>query len=131
MCFTRRKRKDKNKVYPYVSNPSLKEINEIKTEDFVKECIVCYGCKEIFNLDSNEIKIHCAGCSQFFHCGIAGQCNGQNCCSLTMRNKYHRLSWCVKCVPKIEGNEEKIDGKGYCTCNDCIKIPFHGTTLLQ
>jgi hypothetical protein len=97
------------------------DITEMTTDKFVKECIACYHCKKIFNLDSNEIKINCAGCDQFFHCGIAGQCNGLNCVSITMRGDYHKLSWCINCVPKIEENKEKINGIGSCICGECFK----------
>ena len=127
MCFTRRKGKQrgggkkqnkyKNKIYP---EKTSEEVSAITTSEFSRECITCFQCKEIFNLESNEIKIHCGGCDQFFHCGIAGKCSGVNCSSITMRGKYHRLSWCVNCVPKMKGNEEKPDGIGYCTCNDCV-----------
>ena len=130
MCFTRRKskakkakkekkeKKYKRKIYP---ERTLEEVNKITTEEFSRECITCFQCKEIFNLESNEIKIHCMGCNQFFHCGIAGKCSGKNCCSITMRGQYHRLSWCVNCVPKMKGNEAKPGGIGYCTCNDCLE----------
>jgi len=126
MCFTRRKSKNKKynknikytkKIYPEI----LRGVSKITTEEFSSECITCFQCKEIFNLESNEIKIHCAGCNQFFHCGIAGKCLGKNCYSVTMRDRYHRLSWCVNCVPKMKGNEEKPGGIGYCTCNDCLE----------
>lgn len=121
MCFTRKKKRQKNKkkIYPYTSKRTLDEIKKTTHEEFISECITCYNCKKIFNIGSNEIKIHCAGCNQFFHCGIAGKCSGQNCNLLNMRGENHRLSWCINCVPKIKENEEKINGEGTCICNEC------------
>ena len=120
MCFTKRKLRQKKRAKKYSVHPIIQTEN-LSTNKFLKECITCYNCKKHFNLSSNQIKIHCAGCNQFFHCGIAGKCSGKNCSSVTMRGKYHRLSWCVNCVPKMKGNEEKPDGMGYCTCNDCLE----------
>ena len=87
----------------------------------IKECICCQNCKQIFNLASNSIKIHCAGCQKFFHCGIAGKCVGPNCTGTTINGEKHSLSWCVKCVPLIEGNGVKKDGIGTCICKECLE----------
>jgi hypothetical protein len=124
MCFTRKKHRQKRKVnkkkiYPYVVERTPDDIKNTTQEEFLSECISCHNCKKIFNIGSEEIKIHCAGCNQFFHCGIAGKCRGSQCNLQTMIGKNHRLSWCVNCVPKIEGNEEKTDGIGSCICRDC------------
>lgn len=125
MCFTRRKIKQKklkqkklkkNKIKPYVHN----ENQEFSTEVFLKECLVCHHCKKIFNLGSNEIKINCAGCGEFFHCGISGKCRCFTCTELTIENKEHNQSWCIHCVPPLEGNEEKKNGIGFCKCYQCI-----------
>tara|TARA_Y100000590_G_C15504426_1_gene932952 strand:+ start:498 stop:869 length:372 start_codon:yes stop_codon:yes gene_type:complete len=123
MCFTQRKREKKKKraIYPYFIGRSQQEIENVTTDEFLRECIACYHCKRIFNIGSSELKIHCAGCNQFFHCGIAGKCRGKNCASITTRGKQHELSWCINCVPKIEGNEEKINGEGTCICKDCLE----------
>lgn len=122
MCFTRHKQKQrkKKKIYPIVKERSLDDINKTTQEEFLSECISCHHCKKIFNIGSEEIKIHCSGCNQFFHCGIAGKCRGAGCNLPTMIGQNHRLSWCVNCVPKIEGNEEKVDGIGTCICKDCL-----------
>ena len=76
---------------------------DIPIRDYVekinKECMVCYHCKEMFNLRGNEIKINCAGCDKFFHCNIAGKCKCY-------------LSWCNNCVLSNINNE--------CRCPDCI-----------
>lgn len=125
MCFTRKKhrqKKNKKKIYPYVVKRTSNDTKKITNEEFLSECICCHNCKKIFNIGSSEIKIHCAGCNQFFHCGIAGKCRGSGCNLPTMIGEKHRLSWCINCVPKIEGNGEKINGKGNCICNDCSKL---------
>ena len=89
-------RKKKNKIKPYIYSENIQSIT---TEQFLRECIACYHCKEIFNLESNELKINCAGCDNFFHCNIAGKCKCQ-------------LSWCNNCV-LIKLNDK-------CRCSDCI-----------
>lgn len=124
LCFKRinkeikkkpKKSKKKNKIYS-------ENYKNISTEEFIKECIACYNCKQIFDLGSNELKIHCAGCNNFFHCGIAGKCIGKNCSSHnTLIGGTHSLSWCIHCVPKIKINEEKENGIGFCICNECNK----------
>lgn len=136
MCFTIRKnkknkkRKYKKKIHPEINHNEINHIEVKKTTtdkvfgkvtvNLSQEYISCFKCKSIFDLGSDKLKIHCTGCNEFFHCGIAGKCSGKDCCSETMRGEYHRLSWCVDCVPKMEGNEEKINGEGYCVCNDCL-----------
>ncbi len=92
----KQKKIKKNKIQPYIHH---KDSQSITTEEFLKECIACHNCKQIFNLGSNELKIHCAGCDNFFHCNIAGKCKCQ-------------LSWCNNCVLS------KIKNK--CRCSDCI-----------
>jgi len=93
---TKKKKIKKNKIQPYIH---CKDILSISTEEFLKECISCHSCKKIFNLASNEIKINCAGCDNFFHCNIAGKCKCY-------------LSWCNNCVLTKINNE--------CRCSDCI-----------
>ena len=121
MCFTRRKSKEKratkkykNKIVPYVVYENR---DEITTEKFLKECLICFNCKKYFNLKSSEIKINCAGCGEFFHCGISGTCN---CTEETVDGKTHNQRWCVNCVPPVVGNEEKVSGEGSCVCYNCL-----------
>ena len=127
MCFTKRKQRAKQKhrsakVYPEPNvlqgikiqgkettggkyNLPGKTYENITTKDFIEECISCYNCKRIFKLGSNELKIHCSGCNNFFHCGIAGKCIGKNCSYTdTLIGESHSLSWCVNCVPKLRIN---------------------------
>ena len=113
MCFTRKrvqqiekKYKKNAKVYPepiYSSN----------------EGILCHGCKKCFTLESEEIKINCAGCDRFFHCCIAGKCVGPHCKNqATTLGTVHQLSWCIYCVPGLPQN--KVGGQT-CICLECHK----------
>ena len=116
MCFTRERRiLKKNKVVPYMVH---KDITKITTDQFIKEYLTCEYCKQGFDLQSNEVKIHCAGCDKFFHCGIAGKCDCTDCKSVTMSGACHNLSWCVRCA---QGNYVK-NGVDYCRCKQ-IKDP--------
>ncbi len=120
MCFTKRKLRQKKRAKKYSVHPIIQTEN-LSTDKFLKECITCYNCKKHFNLSSNQIKIHCAGCNQFFHCGIAGVCRGESCNGTTIDGQKHSLSWCVSCVPAIKGNEEKKNGEGDCICRGCLR----------
>ena len=93
---------------------------DIPIRDYVekinKECIVCYHCKEMFNLRSNEIKINCAGCDKFFHCHIAGKCRG-NCTEIfhnSTGETTHTLSYCLNCVNPMTVKKDT------CLCNECV-----------
>jgi len=72
----------------------------------------CGGCHEYFDLGSNELKIHCNLCNQFFHCKIAGNCSGESCRIRTRDGKFHRASYCYDCVGLI--TDKKI------LCKDCF-----------
>ena len=104
MCFThkqRKKSKKYNRVYPKPSPPTF-------TTD---EVIQCYFCKYDFSLNLNQIKIHCSGCNQFFHCNIAGKCIGKKC-----KTSGHQLSWCKSCVPQTRFN---LSSNNKCICYEC------------
>lgn len=128
MCFTNKKKKLKkyNKIHPYpkkINNSKIinkPNVTKISTNEFLKEFIICHNCNKSFNIGTNQIKIHCAGCNNFFHCGIAGKCKGKNCNLETTLGNKHRLSWCINCVPNILENKEKLNGIGECICNECI-----------
>ena len=113
MCFTRKIKSKKrykiksSKIYP---NPSPPEFT-------MDESILCNGCFQRFTLD--EIKINCAGCDKFFHCKVAGTCQGDNCKQETRAGEFHRLSWCTNCVPKIPENVEKSNRGEPCICTKC------------
>ena len=91
----------------------------------VDEQIECQGCHQSYPLVSeNEeqgIKIHCAGCNQFFHCQIAGTCCGTRCSQMTTIGTIHRLSWCVHCVPTCAMNKAKKNRDETCICTECMK----------
>lgn len=113
MCFTRYKSREKrvrkniNKVYP---------MKKYTPEFTMDEIIECAGCSNKYELE--QIKIHCAGCNQFFHCKIAGTCYGKN-CTHTINRNIHRLSYCINCVPNLPINKEKKNRKEKCICKEC------------
>ena len=115
MCFTRYKKKKinkKNKKKKKKRNIVYPEESQIQTDH-----IQCAGCKQSFTLESNQIKINCAGCDRFYHCCIAGKCIGKNCSNhQTILGEIHQLSWCIYCVPGIPQN--KVGGKN-CLCYEC------------
>ena len=89
-CFKRGKRKlkkySKNTILPYDPKTPLQDYRD----KLNKEIIYCFHCKERFHLQDNQIKIHCNGCSQFFHCHIAGKCVCDEC--------QGQLSYCKDCI---------------------------------
>lgn len=116
-CCSRRarnveKRYKKNHVHPH---PMAKQkVDSNFMESFLRETMYCGNCRQLFNLNSDELKIHCNICNQFFHCGIAGKCIGDNCKIVKPDGGVHRASYCNGCVSI---NYEKGD----CLCKDCAK----------
>ena len=95
----------KLKVYP---------VNQKQySQTFTAELIPCGGCKQVFDLGSEELKIHCNLCNQFFHCKIAGKCRGDDCQVIKHTGYKHRASYCIGCVSRIYKN-------GDCLCKDCF-----------
>ena len=111
-CFKKRKYK-KNTIHP--SPPPFKEkkVDEVFVDTMLKEALVCGGCNKAFSLRSNEIKIHCNICNQFFHCKIAGECVGED-CSIMINGKKHRASYCYMCAKILYQNNE-------CLCSTCCE----------
>ena len=113
-CMKRRaeqkvKRYKKSTVHPMASQ----KVDANFMENFLRESMHCGNCRKIFNLNSNELKIHCNICNQFFHCGIAGECIGEDCMIKDERGRYkHRASYCKGCVKEIYNDET-------CLCKDC------------
>jgi hypothetical protein len=114
-CMRRAKKVEKryrrNAIHPLEDIPIRDYVEKIN-----KECIVCYHCKEMFNLRSNEIKINCAGCDKFFHCHIAGKCRG-NCTEIfhnSIGETTHTLSYCLNCVNPMTVKKDT------CLCNECV-----------
>ena len=69
----------------------------------------CGNCRQIFSLSSNELKIHCNICNQFFHCCIAAECIGPDCLIKDpLGNLKQRARYCNNCVsiiiPNIKNN---------------------------
>ena len=122
-CFKRPKnierkyKKRRSTIHPAPQKGNIRERrNAVDAEfmdKFIREVIYCGGCKEPFNLDSNELKIHCIPCTQFFHCKIAGKCQGENCKIINEDNTIHRASYCYDCIGILSDN--KI------LCKDCFK----------
>lgn len=121
MCITRKTKRSKYKkhlktrrVYPLPPPPKFS----------LEERIQCHECKECFELSPEEglgIQMCCAGCHNFFHCGIAGTCRGPLCSAKTSIGTSHQLAWCVHCVPKIAMNCEKNTRDEGCLCHECFK----------
>ena len=116
-CWSRRaknaeKRYRKNTVHPHPMTKQKVDTNFM--ENFLREKMHCGKCRQIFDLNSNELKIHCNICNQFFHCGIAGKCIGDNCKIVKPNGETHQASYCDNCVSiKYE--------KDSCLCKDCAK----------
>lgn len=116
-CWSRRaknaeKRYRRNSVHPHPMAKQKVDTNFM--ENFLREKMHCGKCRKIFDLNSNELKIHCNICNQFFHCGIAGKCIGENCKIVKPNGETHHTSYCDNCVSiKYE--------TGRCLCKDCAK----------
>ena len=106
MCFPKPKR---NRVFPIQTRKAKKK--EF-TEIFSLELIPCGGCQQVFTLGSDELKIHCNLCNQFFHCQIAGKCRGEDCQIIKHTGYKHRARYCIHCVSRIFPN-------GECLCKEC------------
>ena len=119
-----RKYRRKNIVYPENYEPkkvvypepfNINRRNAVDSEfmdKFVKEVIYCGGCKTKFDLGSNQLKIHCNLCNKFYHCNIAGECQGDNCKIIKQDGKIHRASYCNSCMG-INTEYQKL-------CKDCF-----------
>jgi len=127
MCLTHKKIREKNKVKTRAKNKQkygikIVPVTEPEKEFTMDETILCNGCFKRFPLD--DIQINCHGCDKFYHCKIAGTCNGINCRALTNSGNIHKLSWCTYCVPSIPENREKKSRTDSCICNQCVKSPY-------
>ncbi len=121
MCTQRLRKKRHKRVHPRIKRVYQKPPAPTFTTD---EMIECQGCHESFPLvcdDSEQgIKIHCAGCNQFYHCQVAGTCYGKNCSHEVSLGSIHHLSWCIHCVPKCAMNQEKQNRTERCVCYKCL-----------
>ena len=116
MCCSRVKREHNYKGSIWRENTihpmSDKTVNKEYITRLRKEVIPCGGCDKMFNLGSNELKIHCNICEKFYHCNIAGECIGKLCSIKQDDGTIHRASYCINCVSKIFKNNT-------CLCLDC------------
>ena len=80
--------------------------------DMVNKVVLCGGCRKGFSLESGELKIHCNHCEQFFHCKVAGECQGEDCKIIDSSGHMHKARYCYSCVSKLYVN-------GTCLCIDC------------
>ena len=105
------KRYRRNSVHPHPMASQKVDTNFM--ENFLRESMHCGNCRKIFNLGSDELKIHCNICNEFFHCGIAGECIGEDCMIKDENGKLkHRARYCENCVAKIFNAET-------CLCKNC------------
>ena len=116
-CYFKR-----TKIYPketYVKK--VKEVEDnLDESNYLSEVLTCGTCKKAFSLRQNELSAICGGCNQFLHCGIAGKCVGPNC-----GNSFHRLSWCIRCVPKtVIINLQDVGPDKDCLCQECLDDPL-------
>jgi len=82
-------------------------------KDMMNSVVLCGGCKQGFPINSDELKIHCNHCEQFFHCKVAGPCRGDDCQITGVYTGYtHRARYCHSCVTHIYNN-------GECLCIEC------------
>lgn len=104
-----------------------KSIEKPKQIEFLSEVLTCGTCKKAFSLRENKLSAICGGCNQFLHCGIAGKCVGPNC-----GNSFHRLSWCIKCVPKtVLINLNDLGPDKDCLCQECLDDPLTHNSYKQ
>lgn len=103
------KKYSKNIVIPY--DPSVPV--RVYKEQLQNEIIQCFACKENFALRDNKLTIHCSGCYNFFHCGIAGKCIGEDCTHI-MNIITKNESYCNGCASIIINDTT-------CICKTCSK----------
>ena len=114
MCWTRKVKRERKLTKQH----RVKRIHPQPQLAFTTdEMIRCAGCCLKYKL--SDIKINCAGCDQFYHCKVAGTCQGINCRTETNSGEIHRLTWCTKCVPLIPLNKDKQSRTEECICKSC------------
>jgi hypothetical protein len=105
----------KNSVVPETNyDYKNSKVDQEFIDHMIKDVLLCEGCNTAFTLRSGEIKIHCNGCDQFFHCKIAGECQGKDCCLKLADGSIHRASYCFNCSKINYQNNQ-------CLCKDCYK----------
>ena len=115
--FNKLKKKRINPTYKKTNSYTLDD--KLSTDEFLKEVLCCGTCKKAFSLHENKLSALCGGCNKFLHCGIAGKCVGPNC-----GNSFHRLTWCINCIPKtIVINLQDLGPGKDCLCQECLDDP--------
>ena len=77
---------------------------------FNREMILCHECKKCFPLGSNQIKLNCSLCNNFFHCNIGGECIGKK-CLFEIGCQTIRARYCKDC--------STYKGYNKCICDNC------------
>ena len=94
----------------------LHKVRSVKPDDnlqyMMNNVVLCGGCKQSFHIGSDELKIHCNHCEQFFHCKVAGECQGEDCKIIDSSGYTHKARYCYSCVSQLYKN-------GTCLCIDC------------
>ena len=91
----------------------INKVHPTTTIFTIDESIVCAGCFNSFKLSDNELSVNCAGCNKFFHCKIAGKCDGEDCCITKQNGEIHKASYCYDCM--------ELNKKNRKLCKDCFK----------
>ena len=94
----------------------LHKVRSVKPDDnlqyMMNLIVLCGGCKQSFHIGGDELKIHCNHCEQFFHCKVAGECQGEDCKIMDSSGNTHKARYCYSCVSQLYKN-------GTCLCIDC------------
>ena len=105
--------KRSNKVLPETNyDYKNSKVNDEFIEHMRQDVLLCGGCNQAFTLRSEEIKIYCNGCEKFFHCKVAGECQGKDCCIKRQDGTLHRARYCYDCAKINYGNNQ-------CLCKSC------------
>ena len=83
---------------------------------FTAEIIQCGKCKEKIALNERKLQINCGSCNEFFCCGIAGACIGDDCSAIVDGNTFS-LKYCNGCVNMYL--KINIQDNGQCLCKKC------------
>ena len=79
-------------------------IKQAEVEQFMKEVLQCFHCKQCATLRDEKITTYCQGCDQFFCCHIAGrctECNGAYCYNCVKKTHYtvdSKINYTLKCL---------------------------------
>ena len=97
-----------------------REKKDVFINKFTAEIIQCGKCKEKIALNERKLQIHCESCNEFFCCGIAGACVGDDCSAIVDGNTFS-LKYCNGCVNMYL--KINIQDNGQCLCKKCEESP--------